>query len=100
MSVWVVILLCFVQLTMGGAVGMGLIFMASAESEYSVSDFANNVLVALWFVYGMSLFVSIGAVVYGLIKGASSTSYLWFAMPWAIFIIMIVYWKLSLVKIT
>ncbi|GDY24713.1 hypothetical protein AHAT_06030 [Agarivorans sp. Toyoura001] len=99
MSLWVVILFSFIQFTFGGALGFGLIFMASAVRGYTISQFAESLTVALWFIYCISLVLSISLVIYAYIKGWGTTSYFWFAVPWLLLIVMITYWKFSLVKI-
>ncbi|WP_347365272.1 hypothetical protein [Vibrio vulnificus] len=43
MSLWVLIPLSFVHITVGGAIGFGLVFAACAERGVTMSQFSNDV---------------------------------------------------------
>ncbi|WP_237772584.1 hypothetical protein [Vibrio parahaemolyticus] len=47
MSLWVLIPLSFVHITVGGAIGFGLVFAACAERGVTMSQFSNDVCVVL-----------------------------------------------------
>ncbi|WP_028865657.1 hypothetical protein [Psychromonas aquimarina] len=98
MSLWMVILLSFAQISFGGAVGMGGIFYACAEHTHNTSNFANNVLVGLWFIYCISLLVSAGILIYGYRIDGTTSFYWWLLMPWSVLSLMLFYWKLSALR--
>ncbi|EIT6978237.1 hypothetical protein L2596_004492, partial [Vibrio vulnificus] len=48
MSLWFLIPLSFIHMTVGGAIGFGLVFAACAERGVTMSQFSNDVCVVLW----------------------------------------------------
>ncbi|WP_243033075.1 hypothetical protein [Vibrio cincinnatiensis] len=99
MSLWVLVLLSFVHIGVGGAVGFGLIFAACAERGATLSKSSNDICVALWFAYVISLFLSVSSGIYFYLTNSEASYYWWYAMPWMLLIILITYWRASLIKI-
>lgn len=99
MSLWVLVPLSFVHICVGGAVGFGLVFAACAERGVTLSKSSNDVCVALWFAYVISLFLSVFLVIYFYLTDSEASYYWWYAMPWMLLIGLITYWRASLVKL-
>lgn len=93
MSLWIVVVASVVQLGFGGSLSFGLIFWACAQ-EKSLSNLTNNIVVALWMLFGFSLFVSVGLVIYGYATDKTSVYYWWLLMPWIVFGAMTIVWNL------
>lgn len=99
MSLWLVILSSFMQIGFGGLIAMILIFAATSASSNEVSEFHNNVLVSLWFLYCLLVFSSVGFLIYNYVQNGNAASYWWLAVPWAILLFMLGYWKIFSVKL-
>ncbi|MGF1725350.1 hypothetical protein [Photobacterium nomapromontoriensis] len=99
MSFWVLVLLSFVHIGMGGAVGFCLIFAACSERGVTLSKSSNDVCVALWFAYVISLLLSVFLVIYFYLIDSEAPYFWWYAMPWTLLIVLITYWRASIVKL-
>ncbi|WP_416885340.1 hypothetical protein [Marinospirillum sp.] len=93
MPLWLFTLLCFLHLQFTGMIAMGLIFMACAEGSYRHTPKHNDRLVLLWFLYGFSIPLSLGWLIYGYATEQSPSFYWWFALPWALLVFMLGYWR-------
>lgn len=98
MSFWILVLLLFIHLGVGGLIAFGLIFSACAERGVTMSKFNNDVCVALWFAYSISIFASVVLVSYYHLTNSQGSYYFWLAMPWALLVVLITYWKATTVK--
>ncbi|ELI0351424.1 hypothetical protein Q8346_004446, partial [Vibrio vulnificus] len=98
MSLWFLIPLSFIHITVGGAIGFGLVFAACAERGVTMSQFSNDVCVVLWFAYTISLLLSVFLVIYFYLADSDASYIWWYAMPWTILIVLITYWRASIVK--
>ncbi|EOB3570828.1 hypothetical protein ACHELV_004404, partial [Vibrio vulnificus] len=99
MSLWFLIPLSFIHITVGGAIGFGLVFAACAERGVTMSQFSNDVCVVLWFAYTISLLLSVFLVIYFYLADSDASYFWWYAMPWTILIVLITYWRASIVKL-
>ncbi|EHH0795969.1 hypothetical protein V4T56_004419 [Vibrio vulnificus] len=99
MSLWILIPLSFFQLGVGGVISFGLIFLSCIEREEKLSDFNNNVCVALWFLYSISVFASFGLVVYFYLIDSQAAYYLLYLTQWVLLAILVSYWRIASVKL-
>ncbi|EJG0636031.1 TPA: hypothetical protein ACMDSJ_004511 [Vibrio parahaemolyticus] len=99
MSLWVLIPLSCVHIGLGSVVGLLLVFMACAQSGITLSKFRDNVCVALWLAYGFSLFLSVFLVIDFYLADSEAPYLWWYAMPWTLLIVLITYWRASIVKL-
>ncbi|EHJ9985835.1 hypothetical protein ACNPFM_004723 [Vibrio parahaemolyticus] len=99
MSLWILVPLSCVHIGLGSFVGFVLVFMACAESGATMSKFSNDVCVALWFAYVFSLFLSVFLVIDFYLADSEASYLWWYAMPWTLFIVLIIYWRVSTVKL-
>ncbi|MFK7160200.1 hypothetical protein V6U78_04025 [Marinospirillum sp. MEB164] len=95
MPLWLFTLLCFLHLQFTGMIAMGLIFMACAEGNYIHERKHNDRLVRLWFLYSFSIPFSLGWLIYGYATDQSPRFYWWFALPWALLLLMLSYWRIT-----
>lgn len=99
MSLWVLIPLSFIHIGVGGAVGFGLVFAACVGRGVTMSKFSNDACVALWFAYVISLLLSVFLVIYFYLTDSETPYFWWYAMPWTLLSVLIIYWKASIVKL-
>ncbi len=99
MPLWVLVPLSFFQLGVGSLIGFGLIFLACIELGEKISEFNNNVCVALWFLYVFSVFASFGLVIYFYLIDSQATYYLWYLIQWVVLAILVSYWRIASVKL-
>ena len=64
MSIWSLVLISFLHITIGGAFSLGFLFYICAENSLVLSKFENKALFTLLIVYTASLLVSIGLAIY------------------------------------
>ncbi|EOA6823276.1 hypothetical protein ACH78B_004619, partial [Vibrio vulnificus] len=65
----------------------------------TMSQFSNDVCVALWFAYTISLLLSVFLVIYFYLTDSDASYFWWYAMPWTLLIVLITYWRSSIVKL-
>ncbi|WP_045405607.1 hypothetical protein [Vibrio jasicida] len=99
MSFWILVPLLFIHLGLGGLIAFGLVFLACAERRVSISKFNNDVCVALWFAYSISIFASVVLVSYYHLTNGQVSYYFGLAMPWAVLVVLITYWNATAVKV-
>ncbi|ODZ32300.1 hypothetical protein CGI59_23685 [Vibrio parahaemolyticus] len=99
MSLWVLVPLSFFQLGVGSLIGFGLIFLACIERGEKISEFHNNVCVALWFLYVFSVFASFGLAIYFYLIDSQTTYSLWHLTQWVVLAILVSYWRIASVKL-
>ncbi|MCG6480762.1 hypothetical protein, partial [Vibrio parahaemolyticus] len=99
MSLWVLVPLSFFQLGVGGIMGFGLIFLSGIDRGEKLSDFNNNVCVALWYLYVFSVFTSFGLVIYFYLNDSQASYYLWYLTQWVVLAVLVGYWRIASVKL-
>ncbi|SON48458.1 hypothetical protein [Vibrio tapetis] len=99
MSLWVLVPISFIHITVGGAIGFWLLFLGCADRGVTVSKLTNDICVALWFAYSASLVLSVVLIAYFYLTGSQSSYYWWYAMPWIFLVVLIVYWRVSTFKL-
>ncbi|WP_104046866.1 hypothetical protein [Vibrio jasicida] len=99
MSFWILVPFLFIHLGLGGLIAFGLVFLVCAERRVSISKFNNDVCVALWFAYSISIFASVVLFSYYHLTNGQASYYFWLAMPWAVLVVLITYWNATAVKV-
>jgi hypothetical protein len=92
MSIWSLVLISFLHITIGGAFSLGFLFYICAENSLVLSKFENKALFTLLIVYTASLLVSIGLAIYFYIVLNSESYYLCFSLSWGLLILLLGYW--------
>lgn len=98
MSIWLLIFVSFLHITIGGVVATGFLFYMCAEGSPSLTRIENNVLFTLLIGYAASVVVSIGLVFYFYVFTTSDLYYWCFAIPWVLLILLLSYWTYVLAK--
>ncbi|HCE3215753.1 TPA: hypothetical protein NGS02_004451 [Vibrio parahaemolyticus] len=99
MSLWVLVPLSFFQLGVGSIIGFGLIFLSGIDRGEKLSEFNNNVCVALWFLYVFSVLTSFGLVSYFYLIDSQASYYLWYLTQWVVLAVLVGYWRIASVKL-
>ncbi|TBT23660.1 hypothetical protein D5E86_25360 [Vibrio parahaemolyticus] len=99
MSLWVLVPLSFFQLGVGCIIGFWLIFLSGIDRGEKLSEFNNNVCVALWFLYVFSVFTSFGLVIYFYLIDSQASYYLWYLTQWVVLAVLVGYWRIASVKL-
>ena len=98
-SLWVLVPLSFFQLGVGNIIGFGLVFLSGIDRGEKLSEFSNNVCVALWFLYVFSVFTSFGLVIYFYLIDSQASYYLWYLTQWVVLAVLVGYWRIASVKL-
>ena len=92
MSIWSLVLISFLHITIGGAFSLGFLFYICAENSPVLSKFENEALFTLLIAYSASLLVSIGLAIYYYVALNSESYYLCFSLSWGLLILLLGYW--------
>ena len=98
MSIWLLVLISFMHITIGGAFAFGFLFYMCAEGSPSLTKIENNILFTLLIGYAVSLVISVGMAVYFYVFTTSDLYYWCFAIPWGLLILLLGYWAYILAK--
>jgi hypothetical protein len=97
-SIWLLVLISFLHITVGGAFATGFLFYMCAEGSPSLTKIENNVLFTLLIGYTASLVISIGMAIYFYVFTTSNLYYWCFVITLALLIILLGYWTYILAK--
>ena len=100
MSIWSLVLILFLHITIGGAFSLGFLFHICAENSPTLSKFENTVLFTLLIAYSASLLVSIGLAIYFYVVLDNESYYLCFSLSWSLLILLLGYWIYISAKFT
>ncbi len=92
MSIWSLVLISFLHITIGGAFSLGFLFYICAENSLELTKFENTALFTLLIAYTASLLVSTGLAIYYYVALDSESYYLCFSLSWGLLVLLLGYW--------